>query len=308
MSLCFAISSCQSKSDKDNRNSDSISNSVETEEESENSEIREVVNKWNKSLNLRDEKLSMEVYAPEVVFYSQRMTSKECSEKRIDLATSDPTWQQEIISDISLDYLDNNTVQASFTKQSNSKKGTHTYPAYLVLKKIDGKWLITKESDKLTDKNIAKKKSIKVPNNAVRGDFDGDGKIDNVWIDPKYDSDGYIIGKAYLKSDNPKLEGLSWNATRDVILLNVGDLNNSNRDFLGAIPCYDSTWTEYKTYGFKNDKWKEAVPSFSVWIGNENIDRIWKSSRKGFVIISYNDMSDPDNGFDNQTKEVKMTF
>lgn len=299
------LTNCSSKSRNDD---DEDSETTEASEDSYKSEIIDVVEKWNKSLNLRDEQMSNEVYAQEVQFYGQKLNGSICAEKRVDMAMSDPTWQQEIISEIHLEKQDDGTVIANFTKQSTSNKGTHTYPSYLILKKFHGTWKIINESDKLTDKNLKKRKNRKVPDDAVRGDFDGDGKIDNVWVDAKYDSDGYAKGKIRLKSDNPALEGMSWNATRDVILINVGDLNNSNRDFLGVIPCYDSTWTAFETYGYKNGKWATAVPTFSVWTGNEDFNRVWKSSRKGYVVISTNDMSDPDGGFENTTREVKLNF
>lgn len=300
------VVSC-TKSGKDRNESDD----AETEEvESDETEITDVVRKWNKSLNLRDEKMSNEVYAPSVEFYGRNLSAEECTAMRIDRATSDPTWQQEIISEINLERQDDGSVIASFTKQSDSKKGKHTYPAYLILKKSGGKWKITNESDKLTDKNLKNKKDRKVPENAVRGDFDGDGQIDNVWIDPKYDDDGYVVDRHIkLRSDNPALEGLSWdNAPRGVVLLNLGDLNNSNRDFLGAVPCFDSTWRMFETYGFKNGKWKSVLPQFSVWTGNDDYNRVWKSSRRGYVVISTNDMADSDGGFENTTQEVKLNF
>lgn len=311
--ISFSISVLAVSCTKDSSRSryetdDNATEAMESNEDFYKTEIIEAVEKWNKSLNLRDEKMSAEVYASDVEFYGQNLSAEKCSEIRVDRATSDPTWHQEIISDINLERLDDNSFIASFTKQSNSRKGTHTYPAYLILKKFHDGWKVINESDKLTDKNLKKSKSRKVPENTVRGDFDGDGKIDNIWTDPVYDSEGYVKGEVKLLSDNPDLEGLTWNTPRGVILINIGDLNNSGRDFLGAIPCCDSSWTIYETYGFKNGDWIAVVPQFSIYTGNEDYNRVWKSSRKGYVVISSNDMSDIENGYENSTREIRLDF
>lgn len=309
---CLLTASCSKGPLKaDHETADTLIEKSEVRENSDDNDIKAVVEQWNQSLNLRDAQMSAEVYAPYVNFYSQNLSAQKCVDMRINLAKADPTWHQEIISDIYLNRQDDESVLANFTKQSNSKKGIHTYPAYLILKKYDNGWKVVTESDKLTDKNLAKphkRTSRKVPDDAIRGDFDGDGKIDRVWIEAKYDSDGYAIGTSHLRSDNPALEGLTWESPRGVFIMNVGDLNNSNRDFLGAVPICDSTWRMFETYGYKNGKWAEALSPFSVWTGDDDYHRIWKSSRKGYVVISYNDMSDLEQGFESRTEEVKLNF
>lgn len=314
------LSSCgksffNSENSADSANADSAKTEGQTGNESETksfpgerAKILEVVNRWNKSLNLRDENISMSVFADEVFFYTKTLSAAECTRARINAAMSDPTWEQSIISDISLETNDDGSVMATFTKQSSGKKGKHTYPAYLILKKYGEDWKIIHESDKLTDRNVTKKRA-RIPSDAIRGDFDGDGKIDRVWIEGKYDSEGYALGPMRLRSDNEALNNLAWDdATRGVTLVNLGDLNGTNRDFLGAIPLYDSTWTVFRTYAFKEGKWKSVVPEFVIWMGNEDINRVWKSSRKGYVVISTNDMADTDNCFDNTTREVRLNY
>lgn len=264
----------------------------EEDEKSDADKVRDIVRRWNESLNRRDRKMSYSVYAPEVFFYTTTLPAGECVAKRIDMAEKDPSWHQEIISDIEVTDFGNGLMQANFIKESRSSKGTHQYPSYLELRKTDGKWRIVKESDKVTDRNV---QTRNIPEDAVRGDFDGDGEIDHLWISAKYDSEGYAITKLTLESDNPALAGYSWNkGLMGVMLVNLGDLNHSHRDFLGAIPHAISTWCNYETLGFKDGYWKNVLPVFTVHLDLDDEKRVFPSTRRGFVTIKENIMGSDD--------------
>lgn len=122
-------------------------------------DIEEVIGKWNESLNLRDGNMSEGVFGSTVNFYGTDMSGKDASDRRIAKTVEDPTWNQEIISDIDYTDLADGSVKAYFTKKSTDSKGTKTYRAYLVLENQNGEWKVVKESDDLTDKNLQKKKS-----------------------------------------------------------------------------------------------------------------------------------------------------
>lgn len=269
--------------------------------------IRKVVNLWNKTLNDRDAAGAQSIFADNVLLYTQNVSKEKAISMRIAAANQDPTWTQEIITPVALSDLGDGRMQASFTKQSNSSKGSKQYDAFLILEKIDGEWKIVKESDPITEQNVAKRKN-KVPNDAVRGDFDGDGKIDYIWIEAKRDSYGYLVGKAKLCSDNPKLTGLTWEGGRGVMLLNLGDLNGTRRDFIGAIPYSMSAWCTFETYGFKDGKLKSVIPAFTIWTVNEDYLRVKRGERKGSVIIGTNDMADTENGFDITWQSVPLNW
>ena len=304
--LCISCGNNRSNGDSDS--TVSLETTMIDEDADDQARIKEVVEQWNSSLNYRDLKKSNAVYSDRVHFYTQEVTGEEASRLRIETASKDPSWQQSIVTDIEITDLGDGLMEAAFTKQSNSQKGVHTYPAYLYLRKINGDWLIVKESDKVTDTNVANRKK-KVPADAIRGDFDGDGTIDHVWIEGKFDEDGYAIGELRLASDRENLNGLRWRASRGVLLINLGDLNGSNRDFLGTIPLYDSTWTIYELYAFRDGRWKSMIEPFSVWMGDEDTNRVWKSDRKGYVEIKCHEMSgDPDTMFDPNYRTVKLNW
>ena len=145
-----------------------------------------------------------------------------------------------------------------------------------------------------------------VPQDAVRGDFDGDGKIDNVWVDAEF-LDDYAITPLRLKSDNPVLNGLTWQkGLMGVTLVNLGDLNGSNRDFLGAIPYGMSTWCNFETYAFKDGTWREVIDRFLIWEGDENHQRVYRGDNPGTVYILYNNLDGED--FDTHQKQVTLKF
>lgn len=270
----------------------------------------ELVAHWNQAINLRDQSRMEYLFGPIVFFYTKELPGKEAARQKVETASSDPSWSQQIISDVEVEKLDDGSVKTSFTKQSQSKNGTHTYRAYLVWKKFGDGWKIRRESDLLTDKNV-RKKDIKIPSYAIRGDFDGDGMIDNLWMEALYDDDCYIIGKAKLRSDNEALDGrLAWEATRGVILINLGRLTHRPQDFLGAMPDYDSNWESFFTYVYYNGRWKELISPFTIWEGNEDYYRVVRprSGRKDYVGIYFNNMEDPDNGFENSYKELKVNL
>ncbi len=304
--ICLA---CDNK--KSEERSDSFGKEAATvmdRKASEEARIAKVVKKWNASLNNRDLKASNEVYADKVMFYTQEMSGEEATRLRIEAASQDPSWQQSIVTEIEISEVGDGLMEASFTKQSHSTKGVRTYPAYLYLRKLNGKWCIVKESDKITDTNVAKR-TTSIPADAIRGDFDGDGSIDHVWIEGNFDGEGYAKGRLMLRSDRKNLEGLSWSAPRGVQLVNVSDLNNSNRDFLGAIPLADSDWTTYELYVWKGGKWVKALKPFSIWIGDDDTDRVWKADRKGYVNIKMQNMSgNPDTMFEPVFKTVKLNW
>lgn len=158
------------------------------------------------------------------------------------------------------------------------------------------------------------KKGELIKSDVISGDFDGDGKIDKIWTEGRYDEDGFAIGKIKLCSDNPKLAGMTWDGIMGVLLSNLGKLGGSSVDLLGIIPYSMSTWCDFDTFIFVGRKWKPAIESFTVWLGDDSELGVVKakSGRPGYVGIYYNDMEHPDDDMDNiyvrQYKEVKLNF
>ena len=117
------------------------------------------VEEWNNSLNMRDEYTWRRIFAPTVFFYTKQLSIDEVVKQKNKALDAEPSWRQEIISDVIAVKNDDGTVDTYFTKQSHSDKGVHTYEAYLVWREIDGQWKIIRESDPITDHNVAKRRA-----------------------------------------------------------------------------------------------------------------------------------------------------
>ncbi len=126
--------------------------------ENDKAEALDVLNRWNDTHNSRDYSAMEELYAPQVHFYTADMSAGDVISS-IQQAVAGSSWVQEISGTPIVTRLSGNKLKISFDKHTNSEKGDNTYPSYLILEKIDGRWLIVHESDEITDFNVRKKKN-----------------------------------------------------------------------------------------------------------------------------------------------------
>lgn len=134
-----------------------------------------------------------------------------------------------------------------------------------------------------------------IPKDAIKGDFNGDGKPEYVWvIKPKLDKTGYgCIGKceAQIVCSDAAIKPVSVGHSIGGTLTNLGDLNDDGKDDLGILPdWFIGCWAAYHVYGLANNQWHEMVPSFSMhciqWDEKGNpIEKV--PGKKGYVKIRY---------------------
>lgn len=92
------------------------------------------------------------LYAPRVQFYGQSLTGRRCAELKKAAFDKSPDYTQSI-RDLRIHQPDSGTeTRVSFTKTSTEKGTSADYPAIL---SVDKSGLITAESDKITDANVA---------------------------------------------------------------------------------------------------------------------------------------------------------
>ncbi len=137
------------------------------------------------------------------------------------------------------------------------------------------------------------------PIDSIRGDFNGDGVIDSMWLErPK------IVGKGmdriedcicYIRFSDPAIPSILIKDCIDGIPDNVGDLNKNGTDEIGLLPgWFSSCWREYLVWTFLNGKWEFAVKPFltycNQWLDDVKPIEIDKN-KEGNVIIRYTDLT-----------------
>lgn len=156
---------------------------------SEDDQIKELVNRWNQTLNDADPS-AIELYADRVKYYTAERTARQIVDGRVAAVKKDRRFSQLLMDDISLTKYPNGLIRAKFTKMCTDKSGMHEYPAYLVFQKFGDTWKIIKESDKVTDDNIeAREREIADSIEAM--------KSYNEWEEEPYEPESYPTPVSY---------------------------------------------------------------------------------------------------------------
>lgn len=160
---------------------------------------------------------------------------------------------------------------------------------------------LSKKSDLVARKNLAKAKDIKVPKDAVKGDFNGDGVPDYAWLVPPTESacaDCSGTCTSYIKFSDTAIPSIKIKMCIGGDPTNLGDLNKNGADEIGLLPDWcTSCWRAYNVYTLKNGKWIFAVEPFSTHCNQ------WENGIKpieidpdkdGNVLIRYSELTKED--------------
>lgn len=113
--------------------------------------------------------------------------------------------------------------------------------------------------------------------NYAYGDFNGDGKKEYVYFIPPKGADRWeelddfesLYG--VLKFTNPSIPSIKVKQCVSGVPRNLGDLNGDGKDEIGIQPGWvTSSWQVYRIFTLKRTGWIDAVPSFTVWLGDED--------------------------------------
>lgn len=115
--------------------------------------VKSVVHQWSDAHNTKDYAEFRELFSEEVLFYTQPLSKETCVSSKVKLLKG-ADYHQEITSDIQLAVYTGGTLLCSFEKTVTYKGETRSYPSYLLLDEINGMYLITGESDLVTDRNL----------------------------------------------------------------------------------------------------------------------------------------------------------
>jgi hypothetical protein len=147
----------------------------------------------------------------------------------------------------------------------------------------------------------------------VKGDFNGDGKMDLMWLDkPKIADNGMeCVGNcdSYIRFSDPTIPSILVKDCINGLPDNLGDLNKNGTDEIGLLPgWFSSCWRDYFVWTYIDEKWIYAVDPFMTYCNqwDDNIKPIEiDKNREGFVIIKYTELTlEPD--FAVKSKSIKI--
>jgi hypothetical protein len=271
---------------------------------SDTADFKQLVAEWNKAHSSKDVGVFSNLFENSILFYGVQQDKNTCIESKLSLFKKYPDFYQQIFGDIQVEKINDKEVKCSFVKRVTVNQATNDYPSYLTFKKSTDNWKIVTEGDLVTDKNLAKKseKKITIPKDAVKGDFNGDGKIDYMWLQaPKLKTDEMdCVGEctSYIMFSDPTIASIEVTSCIDGSPSNAGDLNKNGTDEIGLLPgWFTSCWRAYHVWTYKNGNWIDAVEPFSTHCNqwDEGIKPIEIDlNKEGNVIIRYSELTDED--------------
>lgn len=141
----------------------------------------------------------------------------------------------------------------------------------------------------------------KLPEGAVKGDFDGDGTAEYVWLVPPEGVDADDMAckgecTSYLRFSKAKFPAITHPNCIGGTPTNLGDLNEDGDDEIGLLPeWFTSCWMNYFVYTYRAGQWRPLVKPFATHCNQweDEVKPIEKDpGKKGFVVIRYTDMDD----------------
>lgn len=144
-----------------------ISNeSVEVAMQDDSVKIYNLIYEWSEAHNTKDISRFEKILANELLFYSLSLEQPEVIKKKLSFFDKNESFKQFIYSPIYINEYSNGTIKCNFVKTVVLNGKSTDYPSYLLLIKEGKDYVITGESDLISDKNLGYKLEI---GNVVKG-------------------------------------------------------------------------------------------------------------------------------------------
>ncbi|MBI1307601.1 MAG: hypothetical protein GC181_13445 [Bacteroidetes bacterium] len=293
----------------------SCNNSDRTNENDQQT-LRNLVEAWNKAHNEKNQTQFSTLYGDSVIFYQQSLSRILCVERKLKLLNNQKAFYQQIVGEIEIESYGKGQ-KCSFVKKVTIDGQSVDYPSYLVFEYVDKNWVIINEGDMITDANLSTKSNpekknnqtakyeIRIPADAVEGDYDGDGKKEFMWLlEPDFpepgkegESFGECIGKCQCQIvfSNSNLKPITVESCIGGSPINEGDLDNNGTDEIGLLPkWWTSCWRSYLVLTKGASSWQNFVEPITTHCDQweAGVDVIEKSNQhKGYVVVRSMDMA-----------------
>ena len=221
----------------------------------------DILVKWNSYHNNQELSSFRRLYHDSVFYYGKNVSNDYCSNSK-SRALSVKSYSQ-YLQNVHERAIGKYFVKLDFEKVVTYNGKTTSYPSYIVLRRGEEELKICVEGDKLTDRTLTKKYRSNIPKDYITGDFDGDGQLEKAWVvQPSFkgydECEGKCTSKIYFSDYSIPI--ITYDGSIDLIINNLGDLNNDGIDEIGAERVwFQSTKQFYSVYVMCHYNWKEAI-------------------------------------------------
>jgi hypothetical protein len=126
-------------------------------------EIETVIREWDFANNTRSVESFENVYADQLLFYTQTLSESSAIELKQKLFHLKPEFRQRIVSEIAYTAYTSGVIKCDFTKEVFEESRSRKYPSYLLVSYDKSRYSIVGESDYATDKTLKYRLDIGQP-------------------------------------------------------------------------------------------------------------------------------------------------
>ncbi|EIX6431729.1 carbohydrate porin [Salmonella enterica] len=240
-------------------------------------QISALIERWNAVLRKEKGAQAESLYADNVIWYGENMTSRDVITKIKDFLIKNKQYEQDIVDRIKIQPfdrfdIDNNKdiIRVNFVKLAGlTSEKQQYYPAEFLVKKETSGWRIISETDNITQANQKKDRAYL----ATKGKFDGKS-ASYAWMteeNPRTggacidDEKGADECQCHLWNSNPKIQPVQIRQCLPGAVVTIKDLDGSGRDRIALMPdWWSSAWRVIYLYDIQQGQWIKTMPSFAM--------------------------------------------
>lgn len=257
-----------------------------------------LIESWNKANNEHNIGSLSNLYYNKVKYYGSLQDKNICLENKLVFFKAHADFHQMVVGGVQTEKQEQDVYKCTFLKRVTYGGKSADFTSYLIFLKTSSGWKITTEGDETTDFNLSKAPTV--PEGAIKGDFNNDGKVDYAWlVAPKLANDEMsCIGDciSHIRFSDKSIPEIDIENCIGGVPENLGDLNNDGSDEIGLVPgWFTSCWRDFLVWTLKSGSWGFALQPISTHCDqrDQGINPIQiDKNNPGNVIIRYSELTD----------------